>query len=229
MLEFHDDEGVSARLHALLDRWDQLRAAPPPWARVVAGSTTAVLVALIAWRVLRPSEPTVDVADRIPIVGLDVTTTTGPPRTVLVHVVGAVADPGVVALPADARIGDALDAAGGPNPAADLGELNLAAPLVDGSQIRVGRVGDEPVSVPTGTVGPGGDTAAPGGGGGPIDLNRASAADLETLPGIGPATAAKILDWRDSSGPFRSVDDLLSVAGIGPAKLEALRDRVVVS
>ena len=227
MLDFHDDgEGVSARLHGLLDRWDQLRAAPPPAVRLVAVAVALVLVGAVAWRVLRPTAPTVDVADRIPIVGLDVTTTTAEPRPVLVHVVGAVAMPGVVELPSGHRIADAIEAAGGPTGDADLAGLNLAAPLVDGSQILVGRVGDDPPAGPMVTIGPSGGVG--GGSGGPIDLNLATAVDLESLPGVGPATASNILGWREASGPFRTVDDLLSVPGIGPAKLDALRDLVVV-
>ncbi len=227
MLDFHDDgDGVSARLHGLLDRWDQFRSAPPPVVRLLAAVGAVVLVGVVGWRSFRPAPAAVDVAERIPIIGLDVTTTSAAPQAVLVHVVGAVARPGVVELDADRRIADAIEAAGGAADDADLAGLNLAAPLVDGSQIVVGRVGDDRLHVPVVTIGPAGD--ADGSPAGPVDLNLATAADLERLPGIGPATAANILTWRETSGPFRAVDDLLSVPGIGPAKLAALVDEVIV-
>jgi competence protein ComEA len=119
----------------------------------------------------------------------------------------------------------AIDAAGGATTVADLDGLNLAAPVVDGQRIYVPIAGEvDPVAVPSGPVA-GGDPSAPDA---PIDLNRAGIADLETLPGIGPATAAAIVDDRDRNGPFASVDDLDRVPGIGPAKLGALRDLVTV-
>lgn len=232
MLDFgSDDDGIVARLHAALDRWERWRDDPPRWLRLGAALTLALVVAAVGWRALRPPAPPVDVAATIPIIGLDVTTTSAPPRPVIVHVVGEVLRPGVYELTAADRIADALDAAGGPTDSAAVGSLNLAAPLVDGSQIRVDHVDDIAGVVmpgPATTLGPSPGTEK-GGAAAVVDLNRASAAELETLPGVGPATASKIVEHRDRSGPFRSVDDLLAVPGIGPAKLEAVRDRVVVS
>ena len=147
---------------------------------------------------------------------------------VVVHVAGAVVHPGLVRLPSGARVADAVDAAGGLRPDADLDRLNLAAPLADGQRVWVPIVGqDEPLAVdPGGRSGGGGGV----GGGVPaiVDLNTATATELESLPGVGPATAQAILDQRRRVGRFRSVDDLLDVRGIGPSKLAALRNRVRV-
>jgi len=153
-----------------------------------------------------------------------------PGTEVVVHVVGAVAAPGVQRLPAGARVVDAIDAAGGAAPDADLARVNLAAPLVDGQQVVVLRPGElppVPAAATAGAAGSGGG-AVPGAPSAPIDINTATAAQLEDLPGVGPATAEAIIAHREQVGPFASVDDLLDVRGIGEAKLEQLRDRATV-
>jgi competence protein ComEA len=156
---------------------------------------------------------------------------------VFVHVAGAVAAPGVVQLPAAARVVDAVAAAGGLRADADPDRVNLAAPLVDGSRVVVPAVGQEPppesATVPptgagTGSAAGTDGTAAAAAPGTPLDLNTATAEQLDTLPGVGPATAGAIVDHRSTNGPFDSVDALLDVRGIGDAKLEALRDLVRV-
>ncbi|HLM62855.1 MAG TPA: helix-hairpin-helix domain-containing protein [Acidimicrobiales bacterium] len=149
-----------------------------------------------------------------------------PGAEVVVHVAGAVARPGVQRLVGGDRVVDAVEAAGGAAPEADLGRINLAAPLVDGQQIYVPRLGEEspPAVGATGTTA-GGTAAAPGQ---PVNLNTASADELDTLPGVGPTTAAAIIAHREANGPFTAVDQLLDVRGIGDAKLEALRDLVAV-
>ena len=151
----------------------------------------------------------------------------------VVHVAGAVLDPGVYELAPGSRVSDALARAGGARPDGDVGRLNLAEPLADGTRLYVPVSGEEP-PVPVGTQGGGAGGGAGGVGsaggepGGPVvDVNTAPAEELESLPGIGPATAAAIVRQRQTQ-PFASVDDLLAVPGIGPAKLEALRDRVRV-
>ncbi len=151
-----------------------------------------------------------------------VTTTTVPPGPVVVHVAGAVAAPGVQRLEAGSRVIDAVDAAGGLRAEADAGRVNLAAELVDGTQVYVPAVGEV---TPASAGGAGGDS---GDDGGPIDLNIADQAALETLPGVGPATASSIIDHRERNGPFASVEGLLEVRGIGEAKLAQLRDLVRV-
>jgi competence protein ComEA len=146
---------------------------------------------------------------------------------VFVHVHGRVASPGLYELAASARVVDVVAAAGGFAEDADQGALNLARPLVDGEQLYVPVVGE---AAPDGAAGGGGgDGAAPGGvAGSPVDLNAADAAALETLPGVGPATSAAILEWREQNGSFRSVDDLLGVSGIGEKTLEKLAPLVTV-
>jgi len=154
-----------------------------------------------------------------------------PVRSALVvHVVGAVHRPGLYRLRDGARVADAVSRAGGATGGADLAALNLAAPLVDGIQVLVPR---QPA------VGPGGATngdppadgisgAAAGvvGLGGKVSLSSATVDQLDELPGVGPITAQKILDYRAEHGPFRSVDDLDAVPGIGPTRIEQLRDLV---
>jgi competence protein ComEA len=155
--------------------------------------------------------------------GATSSTTTVP--SLVVHVAGAVVDPGVHRLAAGARVVDAIDAAGGLTADADPDRVNLAAPLADGSRIYVLRRGEvAPPSL---------HDAAPssgplGGDAGPLDLNAATLTQLDALPGVGPATAQAIIDHRARVGRFRSVEELLDVRGIGPAKLEQLRPLVRV-
>jgi len=152
---------------------------------------------------------------------------------VTVHVAGAVGRPGVVTLRSGSRAVDAVDAAGGLATGADADRVNLAAPLVDGERLLIPLVGQPaPVEVLPQLPGTGSGSTAPGSGpsraGGPVDINTATVADLDALPGIGPATAQAIVAHRDEQGPFASVDELLDVRGIGDAKLATLRDLVVV-
>lgn len=140
-----------------------------------------------------------------------------PAAAIYVHILGQVERPGLYELPDGARAVDAVAAAGGFTAQADAAGLNLARFVSDGEQIVVPAIGETP---------PG---AAPGiAGDGRVNLNTADAAALDTLPGVGPATAANILAWRDEHGRFESVDDLLDVGGIGEAKLDAIRDLVTV-
>ncbi len=160
----------------------------------------------------------------------------GPEGPVVVHVVGAVATPGVVELPAGARVSDALESVGGASGHADMDALNLARVLVDGEQIRVPRPGEEIVlssggGAEAGDAQSGADPAGAGSGaaeGALVDLNSADLAALETLPGVGPVTAQSILDHRDAIGRFTTVDELLDVSGIGDATLSRIRDSVTV-
>jgi competence protein ComEA len=146
---------------------------------------------------------------------------------IVVHVSGAVVRPGLVHLPGTARVAQALEAAGGTTPDADLDRLNLAARIADGERLHVPRRG-EVVHEELLPSGPGGAGSAATGAGSIVDLNRATVEQLEALPGIGPATAQAIVDHRARHGPFRSVAQLLQVRGIGEAKLAALRPRVRV-
>ena len=136
----------------------------------------------------------------------------------VVHVVGEVRRPGLYRLRDGARIADAVRRAGGASRGADLAAVNLAAPLVDGVQILVPAT----ATVAKGRVAPGGSADAIG----PVSLSSATLEDLDELPGVGPITAQKIVDYRAEHGPFASVDDLDSVPGIGPTRIEQLRDLV---
>jgi competence protein ComEA len=139
----------------------------------------------------------------------------------VVHVVGAVRRPGLYRLREGSRIADALARAGGATRKADLTVVNLAAPLSDGVQVVVPR------RVPTAGVAASasaGSAAAPASG--PVHLNTATLEQLDALPGVGPVTAQKILDYREQNGGFASVDELDAVPGIGPARMEQLREAV---
>ncbi|MCC6223910.1 MAG: ComEA family DNA-binding protein [Thermoleophilia bacterium] len=135
----------------------------------------------------------------------------------VVHVVGAVRRPGIYRLPEGSRVADAVERAGGATRRAELGLVNLAAPLVDGQQVLVPR---------RGAGGPA-TSGAPGGAPSPLSLSTATLEQLDGLPGVGPVTAQRILDHRERHGPFASVDELDAVPGIGPARLEQLRELVV--
>ncbi|MFI7544970.1 helix-hairpin-helix domain-containing protein [Actinoplanes sp. NPDC049599] len=146
------------------------------------------------------------------------------PSAVVVAVGGKVRKPGLVALPAGARVADALKAAGGAKPGVDVAPLNLARKVTDGELIMVG-VTPPPGAAPTGAAGP----AAPGQpGAGPVNLNSATLADLDTLPGVGPVLAQRILEAREAQGGFKAVSDLRNVQGIGTARYEQLKDLVTV-
>jgi competence protein ComEA len=141
----------------------------------------------------------------------------------VVYVVGAVRRPGVYRLAEGTRVEDAVIRAGGTTPKADLIGVNLAAPLADGQQVLV------PARLPAAVAAAEGAAVSAGGSvpAGPVQLSVATVEQLDTLPGIGPITAQKIVDYRTAHGAFRSVDDLDEVPGIGPSRVEQLRDLVV--
>lgn len=140
------------------------------------------------------------------------------PKMTMVHVAGEVRRPGVYRVWGDSRVIQAVRIAGGPTRAADLSRLNLAAPVADGQQVFI------PARPRPGSVVP---STSGGPAAGPVSLSSATAADLEALDGVGPALAARIIAWRDSHGGFSSVDQLDDVPGIGPARMEALKPRLV--
>lgn len=219
----------------------------PKWTK-----TAAVLLVFVvgvgAWMTLR--RPTTAI-DSLPRAGGDrgAPTTTSPPAkepgrvrsgptgsgpqsggdgVVTVHVAGAVSRPGVVSLPSGSRAVDAVAAAGGLAAGADPDRMNLAAPLLDGERLVVPVVGQPvPQEVPPLLPGGGGVAGSVGSvAAAKIDLNTATAEQLDTLPGVGPSTAAAIVAHRNQKGPFRTVEGLLDVRGIGDAKFDALRDLV---
>jgi competence protein ComEA len=186
-----------------------------PRQRAVYIAAYAVVFGLLAWVLISlltrraPSRP----------VSLPLPPTPLPLR---VHVSGAVAAPGVYDLPPGSIAEDAIAAAGGATPSADLSTLNLARLLRDGDQVTV------PALAPTRAPQAAQDENVPAPAGQPLNLNTATVAQLEALPGIGPALAQRIVDYREANGPFAHVDDLLAVPGIGPAKLDLIRDLVTV-
>ncbi|HEX6501441.1 MAG TPA: ComEA family DNA-binding protein [Micromonosporaceae bacterium] len=169
--------------------------------------------ALLAWRAGPHVEPVA--ATRTSTVSA---TASPSGASVVVAVAGRVRHPGLVRLPAGARVADALEAAGGALPGTDLSFLNLARKLTDGELIVVG------VTPPPEAAGEAGGASTAG----LVNLNTATSAQLDSLPGIGPALAQRILDYRREHGPFNSVDDLRHVEGIGDAKFAQIKDRVTV-
>jgi len=183
------------------------------WAYVAA----AIALAVVAWRLGPGSGGGGGQPEARAAGGAAVRVEDAPAPRTTVHVAGEVRRPGVYRVPAGARVVQAIGRAGGPTVRADLSALNLAAPVQDGQQVLVPR------AAPAASGG-GGAAAA---GSGPISLSSADEAALEELDGIGPTLAARIVEWRRAHGGFASVDQLLEVPGIGPARLEALRRQVV--
>ncbi|MXW95295.1 MAG: ComEA family DNA-binding protein [Acidimicrobiaceae bacterium] len=203
---------------------------------VVLGALAVAAAAVGGWWALRaPTGP--DPAEILPMAGsVEIRVPAPSPMPdsgrIVVDVVGAVARPGLHELPATSRVADAVEAAGGLTAEADRLRLNLAEPLSDGARLWVPEVGQpagpEVVAVTAG-AGDGGRAGAGGGRpGAPLNVNTADAAALEELPGIGPALAAAIVEHRRQSGPFTTVEELVEVSGIGPAKLERIRPLATV-
>jgi competence protein ComEA len=193
----------------------------------------AVVVLLIGWQVVS-GRPSAAPAGGSPGLAIDAGPSSQSPDTaggsdtdaageaLVIDVVGHVHRPGIVILPPGSRVHEAIEAAGGLTGPVDTTALNMARKLTDGEQILVGIA---PVAPAGGGANPDG-SGAPAGG--LINLNTATEAELDDLPGVGPVTAASILEWRQENGQFSSVDDLLEVRGIGEATLEDLRDHATV-
>ena len=202
---------------------------------VVLGLLGVVGAAAGGWWALR-SPPGPDPAEILPMAGSAEIPVPAPslmpdPGRIVVDVVGAVARPGLHELPAASRVADAVTAAGGLTPEADRMRLNLAETLSDGARLWVPEVGEAmaPEVVPA-TAGTGDGVRGAGGGrsGAPLNVNTADTVALEELPGIGPVLAAAIVEHRQRTGPFATIDELVEVSGIGPSKLEQIRPLATV-
>ena len=193
--------------------------------RSLAGLVALGVTVFAGWWLLRPPTSAPPIEASLPLIEPGAIATADPApdpdARIVVHVAGAVVRPGLVELLPGARVADAVNAAGGGGVDADLDRINLAQPLIDADRVYVPHV-DE-VVVP-GVAIAGDDTGVAG----PIDLNQATADQLDELPGIGPATAAGIVRFREENGNFSAVAQLEDVPGIGPAKLDQLRDLVTV-
>ena len=231
-------------MHRVADWWRWLG-----WKRLVVGALALPVAAVVVWWFVQLPAPPIEnfiptaatspsVSSELPgylpsdllLDGADSQRGVESLR-IAVHVVGAVQQPGVYHLAAGSRGDDAVRLAGGATSQADLKQVNLAAVLVDGQQLWIPRIGERivpntlPITLPNAAP----SNAVPSTGvPALVDINQATVADLDRLPGIGPSTARAIVDHRTRNGPFASVDDLLAVRGIGPAKLAELRALVRV-
>ena len=193
--------------------------------RVASMAAAIVFVVVVAWRVLAAPaagapEAQLPLATRSVANAGAVASATSRGAEVVVHVAGAVVSPGVYRLSDGARTVDAISAAGGARSDADVARVNLAARLSDGLRVYVPMIGEAAAPIVDGS-----SDATPQG---PINLNTATADQLDALPGVGPATATAIIAYRRDHGPFGSVDALLEVPGIGPSKLAQIRSLIVV-
>jgi competence protein ComEA len=163
----------------------------------------------------------------------DASPAASPTPDVMVYVCGAVRTPGVVRLPAGARVTDALQLAGGPTGRAELAAVNLAAPVADGQQILVPERGAPVVASAPASSGSSGSALGVSSAGGTtpgalININTASLEELDALDGVGPSTAQKIIDYRTENGGFKTIEDIKEVSGIGDAKFAAMKDQITV-
>jgi competence protein ComEA len=205
------------RIQLVLDEW----RGRVPWSALVA---LAVVAFAATWWWARPDPVAPVPPEELLPLATPVSTPTPAPSMLIVHVAGAVAEPGVLTVTEGARVLDVVELAGGATAQADLARVNLAGVVADGERVWIPIIGETEPPVVVGSTPPRGGSGVVGGGApGPVDVNTATVDELEVLPGVGPTTAASIIDHRERNGPFASLDDLLDVSGIGPAKLEALR------
>jgi competence protein ComEA len=210
-----------SRIAALRQRAaDLLRFHPREVSVLAALGLLLVIGSGLAYARARPTAAVAPPTGAVPSGSTEAST---PAATIIVDIVGAVRHPGVYDFAQGARVIDAVKAAGGFVRDADTQAVNLARPLVDGEQIIVPKEGEAPTGAAAGTTSNGSATQ-----GGKVNINSATVADFDTLPGIGPVLAQKIVDYRDQHGPFSSVQDLMKVSGIGPKKFAELQDQITV-
>ncbi len=195
------------------------------WPLTVALIALAVVGALLLWRPAPSAAPTAVIVWTPTAPATETPLPTATPAPLLVYVSGAVRRPGVYTLPAGARVADALAAAGGAAADADLAHINLARRVHDEEQVHIPRLGEPTLDIPTPISE--GAPASPGAPG-KVNINTAGVAELDGLPGIGPGYAQRIVDYRASHGPFRTVEELQNVPGIGPSTFARIRDLITV-
>ena len=201
---------------------------PGALAVVLVGIVAAVVAAVGVWREAPRAEPVADLPVQVTtaVAAPSQTATAVEPETLVVAVAGKVRRPGLVQVTPGSRVADVLEAAGGPLPDADLSGVNLARKVSDGEQVAIG-VPPAPDAGPA--TGSGGSGLSGGSGPvGPLDLNAATVEQLDALPGVGPVTAQRIVEWRTRNGRFATVDQLRDVEGIGERRLGQLRELVRV-
>jgi len=181
--------------------------------KIILGLLSALLLIGAAWRIwLPPRQPAIISMEPVP----EEEEIDPAPEMVTVHIVGAVIEPGVYQLAAGSRVKQLLEAAGGPATDADLETINLARPLFDGEQVRVRRIGEES---------PATENAAASG---KININQATVAELETLPGIGSLRAQRIVEHREKYGYFEEITDIMDVSGIGPGIFSTIEELITI-
>lgn len=213
--------------------------AAPRGRRLLGAIAASAVIAIALWWLLKPGpepvEASLPFAPRVTAPATNPSATRDDPETsasvgserssstdLVVHVAGEVQRPGLVTVPSGARIAEVLAAAGGPTLDAQIHALNLAAVVVDGQRILVPHRDQVEVAA----VAVAGEDSGRGDGSSTVSINTASAEELDSLPGIGPALARAIVAYREDHGPFLGAQDLLEVPGIGPAKLAALEDLI---
>ena len=209
------------------EMWDDYRHLITGPRLLMAGAGLAIAIAVAAYLMVGASgaprpEAVIPMATPLPTSAIP----TAEPNPILVHAAGAVHTPGVYLFRGEARVLDLVEAAGGMTPDADYDRVNLADTLFDGQWVYFPRVGQTEIPAPLNGSGPVGSGTAVRSG--PLNLNTATPEQLESLPGIGPAIAAAIIEHRQRIGGFATVEGLLAVSGIGPSKLELLRELVAV-
>jgi competence protein ComEA len=203
-----------------MERWLRFR-----WAITVVLVLLTAAVCYLLWRPAPPAPPAAAVVVYTPTAPpTETPAPTATPRPLVVYVSGAVVQPGVYALAPDARVADTLAAAGGATAQADLARINLARRVRDEEQIHVPHRGEPTFVAPTPIVVPA--TPSAEGASGKVNINTAAVAELDTLPGIGPGYAERIVAYRESHGPFDTVEDIQDVPGIGPALFSRIKDLI---
>ncbi|PWC08612.1 competence protein ComEA [Mycetocola zhujimingii] len=217
--EGSSERGPNRRRHA------ELQPRKPAHVRLGAGAVIVLLIAGLAVAVVVSLIGSAGTTSTLAVPATERATAQpdGAGTVAYVHILGAVASPGVYRLREGDRVLDAVASAGGFTPTADQRGVNLARFVVDGEQIHVPEIGAEPSAdaVPPGQ-------GAPGTEQGKVNLNTATTDELEELPRVGPEMASRIIAWRDTNGPFTAVDELMSITGIGEKTFEALRELVTV-